>query len=600
MIGFKESDVRTGATSQSYQRGVQYYNDGYVGQLTQRGNLLTAQVEGSTLPHYQVSITLAETGSIVDAQCTCPYDWGGYCKHIVAVLLTALHGAGVVVKPALDVLLAPLTEKQLRHILQSLVESWPELIDAVEREVQRLTLEPATAAPTSPAAHGIPVDLAAIRREIGKDLRPAEVGRGGYRSYYGEYWDEDESLIYPAQVLGPHQEVANRLLDAGDPVAAANVITTMVDAWDAGIDDLDEWIVEANEDTFVEAAQDLSVLLAEALLSMDLTPDEREQWLVRAGSWGDSAIDMEVLETALNQWWDYPPLAAAMQGNISDKGAWEGEAPYFADELTLARLRILQRQGRIEEYIHLAEAEGQTSLYINMLARSGQIERAVAEAQQYLVIPGDVLSLAQALVEQGEPTSALAVAAYGLGLSEHGDRRELARWTAAQAEQAGDRALALRAAQVAFMSGLALDDYKAAERLAGADWPTLKTGLLAQIGEPGVRGNPLDVYLYEQMWVEAMALIDRSPWGGDLQRVIELTRADYPDWGIQHCKRQAESIMDAKKAKDYDHAVEWLRIARDIFRQHHREAEWQAYLRSLLAIHERKYKLVPMLRAIMA
>jgi len=258
----------------------------------------------------------------------------------------------------------------------------------------------------------------------------------------------------------------------------------------------------------------------------------------------------------------------------------------------------LQRQGRIQEYIHLAEAEGQTSLYINMLARSGQIERAVVEAQRYLALPLQIISVAQTLLEQGEPTAALAVAAFGLGLHEHGGRRELARWTVEQAEQAGDQALALRAARVAFLSGLALDDYKTAERLAGTEWPTLKTALLAQIGEPGVRGNPLDVYLYEQMWVEAMALIDRSPWSGDLQRVIEATRAQYPDWGIQHCKRQAESIMDAKKAKDYDRAVEWLRIARDIFAQHGRVVEWQNYLAGLLALHERKYKLMPMLKAI--
>ncbi len=87
-----------------------------------------------------------------------------------------------------------------------------------------------------------------------------------------------------------------------------------------------------------------------------------------------------------------------------------------------------------------------------MLARSGQVGRAVAEAQQYLALPAEGLSLAQVLVEQGEPTAALTVAAFCLGLTEHGDRRELARWTVSQAEQAGDRALALRAAQVAFMN----------------------------------------------------------------------------------------------------------------------------------------------------
>lgn len=597
MSGYTEADIRAGAASQSYQRGAQYYRDGYVSKLARRGNQLTAQVEGSTLPYYQVSVTLADAGGIADASCTCPYDWGGYCKHIVAVLLAALQGADVVVKPDLEALLAPLTEKQLRRVLQALAEGRPGLVDDIERAMQWLTQEPAAAGPATAVAHAIPVDLAAIRREIGKDLRAFEHGGGGGHGGYRDYWDDDAGTIYPEEVLGPHQVRAAQLLDAGDAAAAASVIAAVVEAWGEGISDLDEWIYEANEDAFTEAGQELSLLLVEALLSMDLAPEQRKQWYARAEAWEDG-IDLEILETALDQWWDYPPLVAAMQGNISETGAWEGEAPYFADELTLARLRILQRQGRIEEYVHLAEAEGQTSLYINMLARSGQVERAVAEAQQYLVAPGDVLSLAQALVEQREPPAALVVAAYGLGLTEHGDRRELARWTLSQAEQAGDRALALRAAQVAFLSGLALDDYKIAERLAGAEWPTLKTGLLAQIGQPGVRGNPLDVYLYEQMWVEAMALIDRSPWGNDLQRVIEATRAHYPDWGIRHCQRQAESIMDAKKAKDYDRAVEWLRIARDIFAQHGRVAEWQSYLAGLLALHERKYKLVPMLKAI--
>lgn len=597
MNGYSEADIRAGAASQSYQRGAQYYHDGYVSELTRRGNQLTAQVEGSTLPYYQVSVMLADAGGIVDASCTCPYDWGGYCKHIVAVLLAALHSTGVVVKPDLEALLATLTEQQLRRVLRALAERRPELVDDIEREMQWLPQEPTAAGPAAGVAHDIPVDLAAIRREIGRELHMAGTSRGRGRGGYSDYWDDDAGMISPDEVLGPHRVRAEQLLDAGDAAAAANVIVTAVEAWGQGISDLEEWIYEANEDAFIEAREELGLLLAEALLSMDLDRAQRDQWYARAEAWEDG-IDLEILQTALDQWWDYPPLAVAMQGNVSDKGAWEEEAPYFADQLTLARLRILQRQGRLEEYVHLAEAEGQTGLYINMLARSGQVERAVAEAQQYLVAPKDVLSLAETLVGQDEPTAALIIAAYGLGLSEYGDRRELARWTVVQAEQAGDQGLALRAAQVAFISGLALDDYKTVERLAGVQWPTLKTGLLAQVGEAGVRGNPLNVYLYERMWVEAMALIDQSPWSGDLQRVIELTRADYPDWGIQHCKRQAESIMDAKKAKDYDRAVEWLRLARVIFAQHDRLAEWQVYLASLLALHERKYKLVPLLKAI--
>ncbi len=179
MSGYTEADVRAGAASQSYQRGAQYYRDGAVSQLARRGNLLTAEVAGSTLPFYQVSITLADGGGIAVAGCTCPYDWGGYCKHIVAVLLSALHNTGVVVKPGLETILAPLTEKQLRRVLQTLAEGRPGLVDDIERTVQRLTQEPAAAVDPTAVTHSIPVDLVAIRREVNKDLRLFELSGGG-------------------------------------------------------------------------------------------------------------------------------------------------------------------------------------------------------------------------------------------------------------------------------------------------------------------------------------------------------------------------------------------------------------------------------------
>jgi uncharacterized Zn finger protein len=596
MFHFTEADIRTGTSSQSYQRGAQYYRNGAVSNLARRGDLLTAQVEGSTYPTYQVSITLSEASGIVDAACSCPYDRGGYCKHIVAVLLAALGKTDVVVKPDLETLLASLTEKQLRRVLHGLAEGRPELVDDIEREVQWLTQEPDAAVTASPVAHDIAVDMAAIRREIRKDLRQIVLG-GGVRGGYYDYWDDEAGTIYPEEVLGPYQELTEQLLDAHDPVTAANVLSAVVEEWGEGISGLDEYIYEANEDAFAETAQELSLLLVEALLSMDLTREQRNQWFARADSWEDNAIDLEIIKVALDQWWDYPSLVSAMQGNITEQGTWEGEAPYFADQLTVVRLRVLERQGRIQEYTHLAEAEGQVSLYVNMLAHSGQTERSVAEAQKLFHQPEESLALVRMLAEQGERAAALTVAAHGLGLSEHGDRRELARWTVVNAQKAGDAALALRAAQVAFLSGFDLNDYKLAEKLAAAEWPSVKVELLAQLGRSRAFGV-IDVYLYEHMLVEAMAIIDRSPWSGDLHRVIEATRVDYPDWGIQHCKWHAERIMDAKKAKDYDVAVEWLRIARDICYQHNRQAEWQMYLNSLLDVHERKYKLVPMLRSI--
>ena len=47
------------------------------------GQTLIAQVRGSRL--YEVEVEMAPDG--IHAFCSCPYDWGGYCKHIGAVLL---------------------------------------------------------------------------------------------------------------------------------------------------------------------------------------------------------------------------------------------------------------------------------------------------------------------------------------------------------------------------------------------------------------------------------------------------------------------------------------------------------------------------------
>jgi hypothetical protein len=59
---------------------------GYLGRVqnpVRSGQTLTAQVRGSSL--YEVEIDVKPSG--IAAICSCPYTWGGYCKHIGAVLL---------------------------------------------------------------------------------------------------------------------------------------------------------------------------------------------------------------------------------------------------------------------------------------------------------------------------------------------------------------------------------------------------------------------------------------------------------------------------------------------------------------------------------
>ncbi len=74
------------ASPESFARGEDYYHYDSVENLVFDGQQFTAKVRG-TYP-YQVEIS----GSPADTytHCSCPYDWGGICKHIVAVGLAIL------------------------------------------------------------------------------------------------------------------------------------------------------------------------------------------------------------------------------------------------------------------------------------------------------------------------------------------------------------------------------------------------------------------------------------------------------------------------------------------------------------------------------
>ena len=122
------------ATDKVFERGCDYYEHGAVLQVVRRGNRLFAEVEGSDYEPYQVVITLGKRG-IGSFSCTCPYDWEGACKHVVAVLLTYIcEPRQVEDRPPIETLLEGLSDKQLRNMVLALVEQDPRLIEVIEEQ----------------------------------------------------------------------------------------------------------------------------------------------------------------------------------------------------------------------------------------------------------------------------------------------------------------------------------------------------------------------------------------------------------------------------------------------------------------------------------
>ncbi|ODS40636.1 MAG: hypothetical protein A7315_08000 [Candidatus Altiarchaeales archaeon WOR_SM1_79] len=74
--------IRNLCTESSFERALDYFNEHRVEDVEQFGNKVTATVSGT----YEYMVTIRTDKEDFDADC-CPYDWGGYCKHIIAVLL---------------------------------------------------------------------------------------------------------------------------------------------------------------------------------------------------------------------------------------------------------------------------------------------------------------------------------------------------------------------------------------------------------------------------------------------------------------------------------------------------------------------------------
>lgn len=580
-----EAWIRQQTTTEVFSRGKNYYADGAVLEVARRGSQITAYVEGSDYEPYQVTVSLSANG-VTDAFCSCPYDSGGWCKHIVAVLLTLAHEPGAIEeRTSVEALLQDLTVEQLRALLQRLLERHPELADEIE--AQQLLLSAQSSALDSRAAP--------VRRWVQTVL----AGRSG---------PYNDSLVWSdragPETADPELQRAWAFILAGDGKNALNALESVTQShvnepWD-------EYGEYGYDDEGIDFSE-IGYLWIEALLIAELQADEKKSWKKKLKRWQTALDDygyndvFGAASEALRQGWDYPPLVRVLEGEITEQGAWEGEAPYYADDLAVARLNVLERQGRYTEYLYLAEAEGQMERYLVMLARLDRVEELLAYIQQYPCSLDAGYLVARALQEYGYPHEALQLAhdALDFGPSEY-HKAQLAAWLTGLAVTLGQPELAAEASIAAFKAAPTLAAYQQALTLASEGWFELREQLLADLRARPATGSReiIEIFLHEALIDDAIEALGAYAYYDTVRLVVDAAIPTRPDWAIETCRKQAEPIMNEGKAKYYDHAAEWVAKARDAYRAAGREVEWRQYLAELLQTHGRKYKLVPLLQTL--
>ena len=591
-----------------FERGRAYQESGDVLNLTLRGNLLLASVQGSDVQPYHVTLELAED-DWVTATCSCPYgeNFGDYCKHIAAVVLEFHHRPdNVVSETGITDLLAPLDADTLRGALTFLLRDRPEALDGLELYLQkeRLQAETKVAEVTTTEDDTPPAEATLDTRLFEKMMRSAVKGTSwdwdGFPEY-GEVYTVVEE-IDPFLARGAYR-------DALDLTEA--LIKTLIDAINS-LENAYEGIGFSDESLFL----DLDTRLTEAILGVQftgaLTETASKRLLYEVLAWNDQ-IDNE---------WTSPDFNLAAHALVQSVGEDE-EAKELTDEvadLRVAqgtfneiRLRALRATGRSDEALALAQATGQGADYLTLLLERGQVDELKQTYRDHLTDAEGVLGVAEALAE-GHPQVALEVARYGLSLPEPERpspfgyatprtefKRRLATFAKELALRLGDAGAALEAGVAEFRLEPSLPRYQALRTQAAAGWPNLRVELLKHLrgADYAQQHAAVDIFLVENRHDEAIEIASHSYADASLvQRVMAAVMATHPLWVRDSAERRAAEIMDAGKSGAYDEAASWLGYARDAYSSSGQDEAWRTYLAGVREKHARKYKLMAALKGL--
>lgn len=559
-----EALIRAASTAQSFERGEEYYHSGAIYNTARLGNVLFGECEGTTAPSYRVQAELDEAG-IQSAECTCPYDWGGYCKHIVALLLTYIDKPDAfVARQEPTELLADMSRDDLVVLIGKLLQQHPDLYDWLAAAAQK---------PKSEARHArkTPVSAEAYRRQVSTILHSLD-----RMSSSEAYWGVSGMV----EQLGEVQDSAQKFLESGDAEGALTILTTLLKEVASQVDSFDD-----SDGTLGEFVSGLGQPIAEAILSAELSEAERKQVADKltelAGELVDYGMD-EGLDVA---------IAAAMRG-WSDA---EAEEEFAATDLTEARLNVLDRQGKTDAYLALCQQAGRHLRYALKLLDLGRVEESIAVAMAHFATADESLALAQRLRDAGHIQNALAVGERGLMLA--GRKNPLGQWLGPIEEAQGRVEQALSAHLAAFAEMPSLNGYTTIRRLAGSGWDDLKPKAMEMLRASPNTDALVDVSLAEEDWDAAIQIADKSGWNYRLiEKVADAVIAHRPEWVIKTCRREAEQLIGKGQSKYYATAARWLAKVKAAYVRQGREDDWRAYLDRLRAEYARRPALQAELR----
>ncbi len=545
--------IRTGATAQSFARGEEYYNNGAIFDTVMYGNEIEGSCEASSQPEpYHIRAKLGNDG-IAEASCTCEYEYGGLCKHIVALLLTYLYEPEQFTErqSAADSL-ASREKDDLIALIRQMVKQHPDLQALIDRPVP------------GKSSRKTAVDTSSFRKELKRALRS-----------YGGYGDRSAE-----RTIRSIAETAEEFSAQGDWRSASAIYRTIAE----------ECLREKNyfyndeEGYYAGAVDDVLAKLAGCLEALAEDDNERRaifktlvdcyvadidvgdvgadipDYVLRYARQSDVRLIREQVQAAQKRAAAQPYhryMAQAYADFLAELDTLDNVDP----EVTLARLR--------EEEMY--------NVLCRKLVEMGRYDEALDVIEKHITTPYERLVELPQLVAAGRGEDAVRLAKQTLkGQYDN----QIGGWLLQYYKEHGDKEAYLELLHrrfEAYPSEQGYAELKAAAEAVGR-WEALRQEVIEWLRKKQNYGVLVQVYLHDQDWDAAWEALERqakskqsmwSMWGFaplDLE-VARRSQAARPERAIPVFVKYVRSEIGQRDRSHYAAAAEFLKTVRDLYKQ---------------------------------
>jgi uncharacterized Zn finger protein len=547
-----EAKIRQLSAAQSFDRGLQYYRNDAITSPTRQENRIWADCYGSEL--YQVSATLTSS-NVTDLRCSCPFDWGGACKHEVALLLTYVHQpeAFHVIPPLRD-LLADHSRDDLLALLDRILQQYPDLLTSLE----------IAAKVSTPQSARKPIDTSAYRRQIQRALQ-----------------GDDMRTI--AKALEPALKMAEQLDDAGDHLNAGRFYQVLLAEMTASYEG-ELQSVDYNGEVAC-FSQDAATGLGSCLTDAAIDSTTRKEWLntllesvledVNLGGIDFAAgAEDALIKLATDDEWRI--LEARIRHEISrSSGRWK------RDCLAGLMARRLQHLGQnaASDVVMLELSSPERQVFV--LVKQGQYDLAIGMAKQHLAAaPGLVTQFADALVAAGEAKKALRYMTEEYSADDH---YSVGEWLVKYHCEQGDPKAALKFAEAGLIKRPWFQNYQQIQQLAvtTSTWNEVRSRVLKQLTENKRWELLVEIAIDEQDADRALKLLKNLPAYQQTQSKLKIAQISEPKVAIAIYEELMQTTIGRKNGSAYQEAIRYLQAIQKLQKLPKTSKVWKQYVRDI-------------------